>query len=355
MKCRLKRPVAGESKKGDKVPRRHPLIASKRRAPPRHRHRQLEFRLRESEEEECPGMDLALDGLVLSTAWLHVLISPYTKVEESFNLHAVHDVLMYGVGKADLGKYDHFVFPGAVPRTFVGSVLLAWASTPVLHLAAYLGLLESKFDVQVIVRLTLATLNALGLCLVRHAVSKRFGRKMGLHYTLLTCSQFHVPFWMGRTIPNMYALFFVNISTYILLNRPPNSKKPSQARLSAALSLLTFATVVFRAELILYLFPFSLYSLLSKSISFTNLLRTGVIAGVVSAALTITIDSYFWGRPWLWPELNSILFNVVQGQSSAWGVSPPLTYFTSFLPKLLLTALPLSFLGMVQNKQIRGL
>lgn len=36
--------------------------------------------------------------LLFATAWTHVLLAPYTKVEESFNLHATHDVLMYGVG-----------------------------------------------------------------------------------------------------------------------------------------------------------------------------------------------------------------------------------------------------------------
>lgn len=38
------------------------------------------------------------DALIFATAWTHVLIAPYTKVEESFNIHATHDVLMYGVG-----------------------------------------------------------------------------------------------------------------------------------------------------------------------------------------------------------------------------------------------------------------
>jgi len=42
-------------------------------------------------------MDLALDFLQLTIAWSHVLLSPYTKVEESFNLHATHDVFFYGV------------------------------------------------------------------------------------------------------------------------------------------------------------------------------------------------------------------------------------------------------------------
>ena len=57
------------------------------------------------------------------------------------------------------------------------------------------------------VRLVLATVNATGLGLIRSAVSRRFGRSASLFFVLLTCSQFHLPFWMGRTLPNMFALF----------------------------------------------------------------------------------------------------------------------------------------------------
>jgi hypothetical protein len=34
--------------------------------------------------------------LSLAVTYAHVFLSPYTKVEESFTLHAVHDILAYG-------------------------------------------------------------------------------------------------------------------------------------------------------------------------------------------------------------------------------------------------------------------
>lgn len=37
-------------------------------------------------------------------------------------------------------------------------------------------------------------------------------------------------------------------------------------------------------------------------------------------ASTVVIDSYFWKQWPLWPELHGILFNVIQGKSSEWGV-----------------------------------
>lgn len=42
-------------------------------------------------------MSFALDALLVGVGWAHVLLAPYSKVEESFNLHATHDVLEYGI------------------------------------------------------------------------------------------------------------------------------------------------------------------------------------------------------------------------------------------------------------------
>ncbi|KAJ7592689.1 glycosyltransferase family 22 protein [Mycena floridula] len=301
-------------------------------------------------------MSFLLDGLILGCGWAHVLVAPYTKVEESFNLHAVHDVLMYGVHPSAVQHYDHFTFPGAVPRTFVGSVLLAAISTPIIQLANYLGYVSTKFDLQIIVRLVLASINAFGLCLLRRAVSRRFGRPTSFFFALLTISQFHVPFWMGRTLPNMFALFPVNLGMYLVLDRAPNSKRPSTKSVGTAISLLTFTAVVFRAEVLMLLAPLTFgYVLVTRYIGLYSVIKVGLISGLASIALSMAVDSYFWQKPFLWPEFQSIYFNVYQGKSSDWGVEPFHVYFTSHLPKLLLVALPLSAIGFLSDGRIRRL
>ena len=68
---------------------------------------------------------------------LHLWISPYTKVEESFNIQAVHDILTFGIPTHDVNQtlkaqYDHMTFSGAVPRTFIGALALAGLSKPFL-------------------------------------------------------------------------------------------------------------------------------------------------------------------------------------------------------------------------------
>lgn len=80
---------------------------------------------------------LAFAPLVL----LHLYIAPYTKVEESFNIQATHDILKHGVpisGNAYVKFktfYDHMTFPGAVPRTFVGAMTLAAVAKPVVWIS----------------------------------------------------------------------------------------------------------------------------------------------------------------------------------------------------------------------------
>lgn len=134
---------------------------------------------------------------------LHLLAAPYTKVEESFNLQATHDILTYGTPTHDVharlsSTYDHFTFPGAVPRTFVGSVLLAGVSQP---LVALVGFQHAQF----IVRAVLGCFNAVCLVVFGRAVSEAFGKGAARWWVVLSVSQFHVVFYLSRTLPNMFA------------------------------------------------------------------------------------------------------------------------------------------------------
>jgi len=52
----------------------------------------------------------------------------------------VHDILTYGVPFNKIpaklvAQYDHFSFPGAVPRTFVGALALAGVARPFIWLS----------------------------------------------------------------------------------------------------------------------------------------------------------------------------------------------------------------------------
>ncbi|KAI0067225.1 alpha-1,6-mannosyltransferase subunit [Artomyces pyxidatus] len=297
-------------------------------------------------------MSFALDGLLYAVAWTHVTLAPYTKVEESFNLHATHDILLHGVSPSALLKYDHRVFSGPVPRSFVGSLFLAGLSYPIILIASSYEYISEKSDLQVIVRLVLATINATTLVLLRRSVARRFGRLAGVFFALLTCTQSHLPFWMGRTLPNMFALAPVNVATWLLMNREKNALRVPERNIRVALSLLTFTAVVLRAEVVLLLGPLALQALFCRWITFRSLVKTGIMSGISSIALTVAVDSYFWDK-WLWPECSGIHYNVYQGKSSEWGVSPYHAYVTTHIPKLLLSALPLSLVGCAMSKTTR--
>lgn len=96
-------------------------------------------------------INASLAVLIPALVLFHLLAAPYTKVEESFNIQAVHDILSYGIpnpfapGEASdyiRAHYDHVDFPGAVPRTFVGAAVLSGLTRPLL------GFLSSPAQVQ---------------------------------------------------------------------------------------------------------------------------------------------------------------------------------------------------------------
>lgn len=73
--------------------------------------------------------------LIPTLVLIHLSVAPYTKVEESFNIQAVHDILVHGVPTQNVDQfltanYDHVSFPGSVPRTFAGAAVLSGLSRP---------------------------------------------------------------------------------------------------------------------------------------------------------------------------------------------------------------------------------
>ena len=97
--------------------------------------------------------------LPLGVCLFSLVACPYTKVEESFNMQATHDILVHGTDIDAVSatpertaprfatseshtrgfvllppwcqQYDHHEFPGVVPRTFIGALVLSAIASPV--------------------------------------------------------------------------------------------------------------------------------------------------------------------------------------------------------------------------------
>ncbi|KAJ5638009.1 hypothetical protein N7490_007888 [Penicillium lividum] len=278
-------------------------------------------------------------GLVLLLALLivlHIHVAPYTKVEESFHIQAVHDILAHGFPITELGtervNYDHFEFPGAVPRTAVGAAVLAKVSQLVIAV-----------DEQIDPRTILGLYNTFGLATFAYGLRRSFGQTVATWYLLFQSSQFHLIYYASRPLSNMFAFGLTTLSLRYMLPDKVDSSNKAQGAYRVSLCLLTIAGVIFRSELAVLVATQTLFLLLSGRIS---LYKTAIPAGLVGLAtgllITVSVDSLFWQRAPLWPELEAFIFNVVHGQSSAWGTEPWYFYFCNALPRLLLN--PLTYL-----------
>ncbi|XP_044714897.1 alg9-like mannosyltransferase family domain-containing protein [Hirsutella rhossiliensis] len=276
---------------------------------------------------------LLLDSLLLAAPLVHLAASPHTKVEESFNLQAAHDVLVYGVPLAAPARlaraFDHFAFPGAVPRSLVGPVVLAAVARPAVALVGFR-------HAQLVVRAVLAACNAAALVVFRRALAEAFGAAVAAWWVLMTVAQFHVVYYASRTLPNMFAFGLTTLALAFLL--PKTDPRRARVRRRQAIGLLVFATAIFRAELAILLAAVGLQLLASRQLALRSLVALVVGTLAVALAISVPLDSYLWQRP-LWPELAAFYFNAVQGAASDWGVSPWHYYFSSALPRLLLNPL----------------
>ncbi|KAH0913755.1 LOW QUALITY PROTEIN: hypothetical protein HID58_037076 [Brassica napus] len=268
------------------------------------------------------GYDLILGAI----AAIYVLMAPYTKVEESFNV-----------------QYDHLEFPGVVPRTFIGAFIVSFFASPLVFILSFLGF--PKIYSLVAARFVLGCIILSTLRFFRIQIRIKFGHQVESFFLLLTTLQFHLLFYSTRPLPNILALGLVNLAYANWL----------KGNFYSALNFLIFATVIFRCDVILLLGPIALEFLLTRSISFLKTLKYCVGTAVVAAGLTISVDSIMW-KKFVWPEFEVFWFNSILNRSSDWGLLNQTHsihwYFTSALPRSLLVAYPLSLFGILLDRRV---
>ncbi|KAI5949425.1 ECM39 [Candida jiufengensis] len=286
-----------------------------------------------------------LDAALVALMSYHLVISPYTKVEESFNIQAIHDILNYGVFPSDvIENYDHKQFPGVVPRTFIGSLIISAIAQPIIFVGSFFGydLLANQDQLQIVVRAILGLINVLMLIRLRDSLNKITFRDrssktkglIGFWYSVLLLSQFHINYYSSRTLPNFIALPFVNYALSLLL-----------VGNIAGFTWLAVVGVIFRSEVGLFGVIIAIVSSLGfgESNIFTDLLFlfVGTVFGSIASVL---IDSYFWGKI-LIPEVDSFIFNIINGKSQDWGVEPWGAYFKKYLPQIFRPPIILALTG----------
>ncbi|VAH34885.1 unnamed protein product [Triticum turgidum subsp. durum] len=195
------------------------------------------------------GWDLMLGSI----AAFYAVMVPYTKVEESFNVQAMHDILYHN---HHIDKYDHLEFPGVVPRTFIGALVIAILSLPAVLIMRVFQF--PKIYSLLAVRLVLGCVNLTTLRLFRveidfqtvllnqlkfHRVKRKFGRHVEAFFVLLTAIQFHALFYSTRPLPNILALALVNLAYSFWF----------KGNYLCTLQALIIAAVVFRCDMILLL------------------------------------------------------------------------------------------------------
>ncbi|TXT11214.1 hypothetical protein VHUM_01965 [Vanrija humicola] len=293
--------------------------------------------------------DYLTAAAVFAVPAAHVLVAPYTKVEESFTLHAAHDVLRYGLLPGSFSNWDHRTFPGAVPRSFLPPIVLAALSYPTAVVTTAAGLATTAVDIQVVVRLTLALLFSLSLIHLTHSLRARYNAATARWFVVFTLAQFHIPYYAGRTLPNFTALPLFIYSLSLILRESYFS----------AIAILTAAATVIRLEIALFVVPTALSLAVQKKISFASAIAAGALGGFGSLAIAAPVDYTLWAptlpHPSLptftalhtaWPELSAMIFNIVGGHSDEWGVMPR-NFYIKNLAKIMLGSFPLYIVGLI--------
>lgn len=257
-------------------------------------------------------------------------------------MQAIHDFLYNHI---HLKSYDHFEFPGVVPRTCIGSLFLAMVTFPLSTILLTLDppIIPPKLSYQLVSRFVLGACSWIALCIFSQAAAKRFhSNRLGRLILLLSGLLFHIPFYASRTLPNTFAFIGVTIAL----------SKWLQGNAKVALGIITATMTIFRCDLLVLLAPLTLQMLLFREVQILEVIVVGLMCGIPALASTFLIDSLFWQKL-VWPEGVVLFFNTVQNKSSEWGVMPWHWYFTNALLKSFHLMLPLSLLGILGLGQWR--
>ncbi|KAI9358933.1 Alg9-like mannosyltransferase family-domain-containing protein [Zopfochytrium polystomum] len=344
-----------------------------------------------------PG--LFWDIVTLGIMCYFVVTAPFTKVEESFNVHALHDLLYL---KGDIAAFDHNEFPGVVPRTFHGAVGIWFLAQNIIQAftAGKPEILELNVALYII-RFCVAFCFVHSTRSLRQSVGRIYGASVGSWMSLLTLSEFHLMFWGSRTLPNTFALIICNyaLSAWIDAFKPitmkevreqnierrtfggpplsferdtdrklkrvttvklPDPDAPKTGYEWSSFILISFGvyvSLVHRLELLAFFAPIFIGELIAGRFKPVPFIIVGTVSAVVSIASSVLVDSYLWQRqdsPF-WPEFESFKFNIVEGRASEYGVSPIHEYFTALLPRIAPIALPLSLYAAVVDPRARRL
>jgi alpha-1,6-mannosyltransferase len=144
-----------------------------------------------------------IDVLLCFVCVLFAVICPFTKVEESFNIDAIHDFLFLPWMSLD---YEHHTFPGVVPRTSLGAFLVALLVYPYHRLTLWLPY-WNKFWSLILVRVAMALMGAACIARFRSSIQHLWGKTCSKATGLFILSQFHLIYYASRPLPNTFAMY----------------------------------------------------------------------------------------------------------------------------------------------------
>lgn len=276
---------------------------------------------------------------VVTIAITDVIFCPFTKVEESFNLQATHDILYHFT---NISQYDHLEFPGVVPRTFLGPLVVSILSSPFVAIINFLNL--SKFYSQYVTRYVLQTLVTWSFVKYLRSVRHQFGLPVATWLGLITLFQFHFKYYSSRPLPNTYALILVLLAYHYWMEQ----KHSKFIMVSGA------AIVIFRSELAMLFGIILLMELFSRRLALSVFFTYAIPTGILALGTTVVVDSYFWQRL-IWPEGEVLWYNTYLNKSYDWGTSPFLWYFYSAIPRAMATSCLLIPFGMYLDRRVSTL